>query len=622
MSPVLGEFLAQAQQHLNAALALKEEPPGPWALTAIRELDRITTTMTRYLTGIPSPSQPRSDGAHPQPASVRATAGIAQALRDAAAALAPVARQLPADETDPSHRTVSELSAAAGFLAAGGDLLQTHFTTGPNESRDPDSGWAPVITSRPLTGALASELAGIAGQLAPWAEKLADDDQWGLFVPASTRAALATASASLRDAAAVAGSARFLRSAITLARAVPVNAPPPSVISTERETITDLSTAVISTAERLRFLTRPSASKAGPPSGSSVSWLRHAQAAAIIGHCSETILRTLTSRAQELGYTAADLRTAADALAPMWHTWRTATRTWDTLTTGTPPSPDLVATEIGHLVLWTGRLAARNPTWTPARSSSPAPTVQYTFDHREFIGVLAAVHHATDAVTQTGRHDHQAIWAAAADLRLLTATSPPPLAFQIPYRYLCATTRQVDDLLANYSAAVHASTRATTALDKLATSLDIPTAYLNAIHVAARRHPAPVRTRARKPVPLTLHRPLPQPPGQIEWKLHDLGITDHHLLTRAKAADQEAHDILDHATRTSRRQIAGTAQRSKAKNQRVPANPARLAAQDCPRPDPGTPRAQNPAATDEPILTATFSSRRPRPVSTRHTPRF
>jgi hypothetical protein len=45
-----------------------------------------------------------------------------------------------------------------------------------------------------------------------------------------------------------------------------------------------------------------------------MSWRRHAQAAAIIGHCSESILRTLTGRAHGLGYAAADLRIATDAL--------------------------------------------------------------------------------------------------------------------------------------------------------------------------------------------------------------------------------------------------------------------------------------------------------------------
>jgi hypothetical protein len=595
MNPVLGEFLKQAHRHLKGALSPKEEPPGPWAPAAIAELDRITTIMTRYLTDSVVTVQPGADDGRPLPATVRATARIGHALRHAATILGPVAQDLPLGEADPGHHVVGELSAVAGFLAAGADLLQTHFIISPGESRKPDSGWALVITSGPVAAALASEMAGIARQLAPWAAALARDDPWSPFAPASARSALGAVSRSLQDAATAADSARFLRSAITLARAIPVNAPPPPVISHGREQILDLSSAVISTAERLRYVTRPSATRANPLPGSSVSWLRHAQAAAIVGHCSETILRTLACRAQELGYAAADLRIAADTLAPMWHTWRTATRAWDTITTGTPPGPDPVATEIGNLVLWTGRLASRNPTWTPARCTPPTHTPQHAFDHREFTAVLAAIHHATDAVTQAGRHDHQAIWGAAADLRLLTATSAPPLAFQIPYRYLSATTTQADDLLATYGAAVQASIRATAALDKLATNLDIPTVFFTAIHAAARRHPALMRTRTRKPVPLTSHRPLPQPPGQIEWKLHDLGITDHHLLARAKAADQDASDILDCATRTSRQQIAGTARLRKAADQHAPSDAVHLAAQDCPQQTPGITAAMNSA---------------------------
>jgi hypothetical protein len=619
MNPVLGEFLDQARQHLTAALSQKEEPPGPWAPAAIGELNRITTTMTRYLTDSTATGRPGAGDGRPLPATVRATAGIDHALRHAATTLGPVAQDLQAGEAEPGHRVVGELSAAAASLAAGADLLQTHFTTSPGGPREPDSGWALVITSRPVAAALASEMAGIASQLAPWAAALAHDDPWNPYLPATARAALDGASRSLQDAAMAADSARFLRSAVTLARAIPVNASPPPVISTGREQILDLSEAVISTADRLRYLTRPSATRANPLPGSSVSWLRRAQAAAIIGHCAETILRTLAGRAQELGYAAADLRIAADALAPMWHTWRTATRAWDTITTGTPPGPDPVTAEIGNLVLWTGRLASRNPAWTPARSTVSTHAAQPAFDHREFTTVLVAIHHATDAVTQAGRHDHQAIWAAAADLRLLTVTSAPPLAFQIPYRYLSATTSQADDLLATYGAAAQASTRAATALDKLATNLDIPTTFFTAIHAAARRHSTPTRIRARKPVPLTRHRPLPQPPGQIEWKLHNLGITDHHLLTRAKAADQEASDVLDDATRKSRQKIVGTARPSKAKDQHAPTGAVHLAALDCPRQAPGVTTAMSSAATGGPKPTATHAAAipasRPRPAS-------
>jgi hypothetical protein len=37
--------------------------------------------------------------------------------------------------TDDSHPAVQHLSAAAGFLAAGRDLLQTHFATSPGGAR-------------------------------------------------------------------------------------------------------------------------------------------------------------------------------------------------------------------------------------------------------------------------------------------------------------------------------------------------------------------------------------------------------------------------------------------------------------------------------------------------------
>jgi hypothetical protein len=62
---------------------------------------------------------------------------------------------------------VAHLSAAAGHLIIGRDLLHTHVTTGPDGARTARSWWAPVITSGPVTAALLCELASCAQRLAP-----------------------------------------------------------------------------------------------------------------------------------------------------------------------------------------------------------------------------------------------------------------------------------------------------------------------------------------------------------------------------------------------------------------------------------------------------------------------
>ena len=62
-------------------------------------------------------------------------------------------------------------SACWRTLAAGRDLLNSHFTAGTNGTRTATSHWAPVIAAGPVTSALLGELAGYLQQLAPWIER-------------------------------------------------------------------------------------------------------------------------------------------------------------------------------------------------------------------------------------------------------------------------------------------------------------------------------------------------------------------------------------------------------------------------------------------------------------------
>ena len=65
------------------------------------------------------------------------------------------------------------LAAAAGNLAAGRDLLHTHFTTDQSGWRHGTFPWAPAIASRQVNGALAGEMGSYAGHLAAGALQLA-----------------------------------------------------------------------------------------------------------------------------------------------------------------------------------------------------------------------------------------------------------------------------------------------------------------------------------------------------------------------------------------------------------------------------------------------------------------
>jgi hypothetical protein len=49
MAPVFGDFLAQAQDHVTAAVSVQEELSDEASNGVIRELDRLITILARYL---------------------------------------------------------------------------------------------------------------------------------------------------------------------------------------------------------------------------------------------------------------------------------------------------------------------------------------------------------------------------------------------------------------------------------------------------------------------------------------------------------------------------------------------------------------------------------------------
>jgi hypothetical protein len=75
------------------------------------------------------------------------------------------------DDSPPG--TAMCLAAAAGNLAAGRDLLHTHFTTDQFGWRHGTSPWAPAIASLQVNGALVGEIGSYAGHLAAGALQLA-----------------------------------------------------------------------------------------------------------------------------------------------------------------------------------------------------------------------------------------------------------------------------------------------------------------------------------------------------------------------------------------------------------------------------------------------------------------
>ncbi len=412
MTPVLGEFLGPAGAHITAAVSIHDELPDAAKYGAIRQLDRLASTLARYMS---DPGLPDELGlaSNPPPEPDARTALEARiALRRAASGLRQSAMAVENADADNTHLTVRHLRAAADYLAAGRDLLQTHFASDAVDEQAWNSSWAPLLASGPVTAALLAELAGHARQLAPWVAQLSVTSPMNSGMPGSARIAMHVASRWIWIAAASIESAHRQQpppaSARRLLYSIPANVSPSRRPPEDPEPVPELCEGITITSERLRHAAVAFASQARwSPAANSASWRRDALGSAITGHCGEFILRTLTERAGQLGIDPAiqaRLASAADATAKVWPAWRAVAHQWDIASTGPYIGARIspVAAEFVDLALRLGRLAYRNPQWTP--DCAEASLVRLPEDlapSPDDIGsVLSAAHHAVDAVAR------------------------------------------------------------------------------------------------------------------------------------------------------------------------------------------------------------------------------
>ena len=246
-TPVFGEFLGPAGEHITAAVSFRGELPYDAQCGVVRQLDRLVATLARYLTDLPLPG-----GLHPSRASERDAAGRAApavlALGRAAHSLRPAAAGLADGGGGVAHPAAGHLSAAASYLAAGRDLLHTHFTQDPAGVRAGTSFWAPVITSGPVTAALLSELAGYLNMLSPWIAQQSGARHVSLNARTSAQLALRTAEPWLALAGTTlqaAQRAHYPLAARGLLDAIPANAPPPRQIPTATEPVPQLCERIL-----------------------------------------------------------------------------------------------------------------------------------------------------------------------------------------------------------------------------------------------------------------------------------------------------------------------------------------------------------------------------------------
>ena len=436
------------------------ELPDDAQRSAVYQLSRMAATVTRFLADLPD-----EGGALPNPEREAGAPVITAklALARAVHSLRPVAEAASTAATDP-HPAVAHLAAAADNLAACRDLLQTHFTTGREGTRTGRSYWAPVITSGRVTAALLGELAACLHGMERWIA--AQTPTWHASpnrrLPAQR--ALRSAEPWLAQAATViqaAQQAHYPLPARSLLDAIPSNTPPPRRPPIADEPVHDLCEHIPHTAERLRYITCNFAPHARwSPAATSLSWRRDALASAIITHASEIILRTLAEGASQLSLEpafAAGLYDAAAAMGGTWTSWRAITGHWDIVTTGAWRGSGLtpVAYEIDDLVVQTGRLAYRNPRWTPACSdtSQTRDLRDLAYSAHSISAALSTVHHAADVINRIAADDHRAVLDAANDNRLYVPTRLLPDTYDIPQPYTPAPCAYLDALLIAYDTA-------------------------------------------------------------------------------------------------------------------------------------------------------------------------
>jgi hypothetical protein len=100
--------------------------------------------------------------------------------------------------------------------------------------------------------------------------------------------------------------------------------------------------------------------------------------------------------------------------------------------------------------LWTGRLAYADPAWTP--DLGPAHVLrtpeQLAPSAAELAGLVAAVHHACDTLSQLAAADLSQLTIASRAGRLLVPTRTLPESFDVPHPFAPAPGPRADPLLA------------------------------------------------------------------------------------------------------------------------------------------------------------------------------
>jgi hypothetical protein len=383
---VFGDFLGAGRAHLTEAAATGERQSADLP-AVVASLHRLVGIMSVYLEDLAPGTEIEAD--------VRvwegAIAGAGAALSVAAGCLHRSALYLgpgePWHESDPSP--AHHLADAATGLAAGWDLLHTHIVVARDGLVQERSEWAPVVTSLPVTRALATEIGAWSARLASYTGWLAGSaapqrttrrtGPLGVVLP---REELAIASQCLRAANAALRPAQDADPAppadTELLCAIPAAFPPPrQPLGSAAESVAELCAGITVSASRLRAAAYHGRDRGRwSPEVTSGGWQWMAQAAAVTSHLGELALRALAPRAGQLkglAVTRARVDGTAEALTGMRTAWQQVDLMWNSIVTEQRLLPTPAMSEANDLLLRMGRLVWDNPQWTPARASRAPP---------------------------------------------------------------------------------------------------------------------------------------------------------------------------------------------------------------------------------------------------------
>jgi hypothetical protein len=336
-----------------------------------------------------------------------------------------------------------------------------------------------------------------------------------------------------------------------LLQAIPVNAISPRRVPDGTERVPALCEGAVGSAERIRHVIWLLAPQASWSPGLTADSLRHSAGCGIvISHHAEILLRSLASRAAWHGDAplSAGLTESAEAAGNARQAWLRAARTWSGITSDTRQTISPAAAESADLALWTGRLAYADPGWTLKRGPSQAirPPADLALLPDDIPGVVTAVHHACQTLTQIAAGDQEQIRAAANAGRLLVPTRSLPASVDIPRAFARAPRGRVDQVLLAYRDAGTASTRATAAVADVAAAVGARSQVLTNARAAAQADSSGVPASRGQPVArlAALRRHARDEPGPVERALRDIGVTSSAVLLRAAGIDQAGEQLI------------------------------------------------------------------------------